>query len=179
MAKLLGITTIEQQFDPTFVSHLDIYYGASIATGGANIRAVDMAYMNATIANMGVMVGVPHHATTVAPETLNNTAFDEGVDYENALQQKLDFQRGHLRLPGTRPLDPVTVLEVRDIDDRVIFRHEGTAADSHGRCRQRLAAVQHHVGLHGAVRHLGSCGVDNEDLRLDTFVNGEKLADGH
>ncbi len=177
MAKLLGITTIQQQFDPTFVSHLDIYYGASIATGGANIRAVDMAYMNATIANMGVMVGVPHHATTVAPDTLNNTAFDEGIDYENALQQKLDFQRGHLRLPGTRPLDPVTVLEVRDINDRVIFLHEGP---------QRIRTVDagsvwllHSIMSDCTARFvIWSCGESNEDIRLDTFVNGEKLVSG-
>lgn len=177
MAKLLGITTIEQQFDPTFISHLDIYYGASIATGGANIRAVDMAFMNATIANMGVMVGVPHHAVTVAPESLNNTAFDEGVDYENALQQKLDFQRGHLRLPGTRPLDPVVVLEVRDINDRVIFRHEGP---------QRIRMVDagsvwllHSIMSDCTARFvIWGCGTDNDDLRLDTFVNGEKLVTG-
>ena len=177
MAKLLGITTIDQRFDPTFVSHLDIIYGASIATGGANIRAVDMAYMNATIANMGVMVGVPHHATTVAPETLNSTAFDVGVDYENALQQKLEFQRGHLRLPGTRPLDPVTVLEVRDIEGRVIFLHEGP---------QRIRTVDagtvwllHSIMSDCTARFvIWSCGEDNEDLRLDTFVNGEKLPSG-
>ncbi len=177
MAKLLGITTIEQEFDPTFVSHLDIYYGASIATGGANIRAVDMAYMNATISNMGVMVGVPHHATMVAPETLNNTAFDEGIDYENALQQRLDFQRGHLRLPGTRPLDPVTVLEVRDINDRVIFLHEGP---------QRIRMVDagsvwllHSIMSDCTARFvIWGCGKDNEDIRLDTFVNGEKLPGG-
>ncbi len=177
MAKLLGITTIDQQFDPTFVSHLDIYYGASIATGGANIRAVDMAYMNATIANMGVMVGVPHHATTVAPDTLNNTAFDEGVDYENALQQKLDFQRGHLRLPGTRPLDPVVVLEVRDINNRVIFQHQGP---------QRIRTVDagsvwllHSIMSDCTARFvIWSCGESNEDIRLDTFVNGEKLPVG-
>ena len=177
MAKLLGITTIEQQFDPTFVSHLDIYYGASIATGGANIRAVDMAYMNATISNMGVMVGVPHHARTVAPESLNNTAFDEGIDYETALQQKLEFQRGHLRLPGTRPLDPVVVLEVRDINDRVIFLHEGP---------QRIRAVDagsvwllHSIMSDCTARFvIWSCGESNEDIRLDVFVNGEKLTTG-
>tara|TARA_B100001123_G_scaffold377407_1_gene444853 strand:+ start:7647 stop:10640 length:2994 start_codon:yes stop_codon:yes gene_type:complete len=177
MAKLLGITTIQQEFDPTFVSHLDIYYGASIATGGANIRAVDMAYMNATIANMGVMVGVPHHATAVAPDTLNNTAFDEGVDYENALQQKLDFQRGHLRLPGTRPLDPVVVLEVRDINGQVIFQHEGP---------QRIRMVDagsvwllHSVMSDCKARFIiWGCGASNEDTLLDTFVNGEKLPTG-
>ena len=52
-AKKLGITTLAQHFDPTFGNHPAVTYGASIATGGANIRAVDMAYMDATIANMG------------------------------------------------------------------------------------------------------------------------------
>ncbi len=177
MAKLLGITTLEQQFDPTFVSHLDIIYGASVATGGANIRAVDMAYMNATIANMGVMVGVPHYATTVEADTLNNTAFDEGIDYENALQQKLDFQRGHLRLPGTRALDPVVILEVRDIDDRVIFLHEEV---------QRIRTVDassvwllHSIMSDCEARFvIWSCGQSNEDLGLDAFVNGVKLPGG-
>ena len=177
MAKRLGITTLQQQFDPTFVSHLDIYYGATIATGGANIRAVDMAYMNATIANMGVMVGVPHYAATVSPETLNNTAFDEGIDYENALQQKIDFQHGHLRLPGTRLLDPVVVLEVRDINDRVIFLHEEP---------QRIRTVDagsvwllHTIMSDCTARFIiWSCGGSNEDIRLDAFVNGEKLPAG-
>lgn len=177
MAKLLGITTVHQEFDPTFVSHLDIDYGASIATGGANIRAVDMAYMNATIANMGVMVGVPHLATTVSTDALNNTAFDEGIDYENALQQRLAFQRGHLRLPGTRPLDPVTVLEVRDINNRVIFRHEGP---------QRIRTVDagsvwllHSIMSDCTARFvIWGCGTSNEDIRLDAFVNGEKLPSG-
>ncbi len=177
MAKRLGITTLQQQFDPTFVSHLDIYYGATIATGGANIRAVDMAYMNAIIANMGVMVGVPHYAATVSPEDLNNTAFDEGVDYENALQQKLDFQHGHLRLPGTRLLDPVVVLEVRDINDRVIFLHEEP---------QRIRTVDagsvwllHTIMSDCTARFIiWSCGQSNEDIRLDAFVNGERLPGG-
>lgn len=177
MAKLLGITTIEQRFDPTFVSHLDVVYGASIATGGANIRAVDMAYMNAVIANMGVMTGVPHHARTITLDELNNTAFDEGVDYENALQQKLDFQRGHLRLPGTRVLDPVVVLEVRDNNDRVIFRHEEP---------QRIRTVDagsvwllHSIMSDCRARFvIWGCGTSNEDIRLDAFVDGEKLPSG-
>lgn len=177
VAKQLGITTIEQRFDPTFVSHLDVIYGASIATGGANIRAVDMAYMNATIANMGVMVGVPHHAATITLDELNNTAFDEGVDYENALQQKLDFQRGHLRLPGTRVLDPVVVLEVRDHTHRTIFRHEEP---------QRIRTVDagavwllHSIMSDCTARFvIWGCGTNNEDLRLDAFVNGERLPSG-
>ena len=62
-----------------------ITYGASIATGGANVRAIDMAYMNATIANMGMMVGVPTLAQTV-PLDPDARAFRSttGADYDTA-----------------------------------------------------------------------------------------------
>ncbi|MGH2634226.1 MAG: transglycosylase domain-containing protein, partial [Tepidiformaceae bacterium] len=43
-AKALGITTLQQGFDPTFYQQGSISYGPSIATGGANVRAIDMAY---------------------------------------------------------------------------------------------------------------------------------------
>ena len=177
VAKRLGITTLEQFFDPTFVSHLDVDYGPSIATGGANIRAIDMAYMNATIANMGVMVGVPHYAETIDLDELNNTAFDEGVAYENALKQKLDFQRGHLRLPGTRELDPVVILEVRDAVGNVIFRHGEP---------ERIRTVD--AGsvwlLHSIMSDCGArfviwgCGGSNDDRRLDVFVDGIRIPMG-
>jgi hypothetical protein len=52
-AKALGITTLESGFDPTWYDHGAIFYGPSVAVGGANVRAIDMAYMDATIANMG------------------------------------------------------------------------------------------------------------------------------
>src|SRR5215210_6003500 len=42
MAKKMGITTLDQGFDPTFNNHDAVYYGPSVATGGANIRLVDM-----------------------------------------------------------------------------------------------------------------------------------------
>src|SRR4029079_17641856 len=64
-ARHMGITTLAQGFDPTFYDHSAVYYGPSVATGGANIRAIDMAYMNATIANIGTMVGVPTLAKTI------------------------------------------------------------------------------------------------------------------
>ena len=177
MAKRLGITTLEQFFDPTFVSHLDVDYGPSIATGGANIRAIDMAYMNATIANMGVMVGVPHYAETINVDELNNTAFDEGTAYENALQQKLDFQRGHLRLPGTRELDPVVILEVRDAAGNVIFR-QGEP--------ERIRTVDagsvwllHSIMSDCTARFvIWGCGNSNEDVRLDVFLDGVRIPMG-
>ena len=113
MAKKMGITTLQQGFDPTFRSHPDVTYGASIATGGANIRVIDMAYMNATIANMGVMVGVPTLAKDDPAEGPEEPALDHGRGLRRAQQQKLDFARGNIRLPGTRELDPVVVLQVQ------------------------------------------------------------------
>ena len=178
MAKWLGITTLEQDFDPTFVSHTDVNYGPSIATGGANIRAIDMAYMNATIANMGVMVGLPHYAEYIEDlGDLRNTAFDEGEDYELALKQKLDFQRGHLRLPGTRELDPIVILEVRDSNDDVIYRAPEP---------ERVQVVDPGSVwlLHSIMSDCGArfviwgCGASNEDRRLDFFANGVEVPAG-
>jgi membrane peptidoglycan carboxypeptidase len=48
-AHRLGVTTMVNE---------DFNYGPSIATGGSNIKSLDMAYVNATFSNMGVMVGV-------------------------------------------------------------------------------------------------------------------------
>ncbi|MGH2633986.1 MAG: transglycosylase domain-containing protein, partial [Tepidiformaceae bacterium] len=92
MAKKLGITTLDQGFDPTFRSHPDIQYGASIATGGANVKAVDMAYMNATIGNMGMMIGVPTLAKTVPLSSLKSLALTTGADYDQAYAQSIDFR---------------------------------------------------------------------------------------
>ena len=177
MAKRLGITTLEQGFDPTFRSHLDAVYGASIATGGANIRALDMAYMNATIANMGVMVGVPHYADTLNFDEIKETAFDVGADYELALEQKLAFQRGHLRLPGTRTLDPVVILRVFDSRGKKIFEHNEP---------YRIQVVEPSVVwlLHSVMSDctarfiIWGCGSSNEDFGLDTILEGERLPIG-
>jgi membrane peptidoglycan carboxypeptidase len=177
MAKRLGITTLEQGFDPTFRSHSDAVYGASIATGGANIRALDMAYMNATIANMGVMVGVPHYADTLSFDEIKETAFDIGADYELALEQKLDFQRGHLRLPGTRSLDPVVILRVFDSNGKKIFEHDDP---------YRLQVVEpaavwllHSIMSDCTARFvIWGCGSSNEDFSLDAVLDGEKIPIG-
>jgi membrane peptidoglycan carboxypeptidase len=121
VAKKLGITTLDQHFDPTFRAHPDVTYGASIATGGANLRAVDMAYMNAVIANMGVMVGVPTLARTVELKDLKSFALDTGENYDKARDQALEFARGHIRIPGTRELDPVVILKIEDAAGNVLF----------------------------------------------------------
>ncbi|GIW13885.1 MAG: hypothetical protein KatS3mg062_1324 [Tepidiforma sp.] len=177
MAKALGITTLEQRFDPTFRSHPDVTYGASIATGGANIRAIDMAYMDATIANMGRMVGVPSLARYVKVSELKSTALDTGADYELALEQKMLFDKGYIRIEGTRELDPVVVLEVRDKDGNVIFRQGEPES------RQVVDAgsvwLLHSIMSDCTARFIiWGCGGSNNDLGLDFFANGQRIPSG-
>ncbi|MCK6564154.1 MAG: transglycosylase domain-containing protein [Dehalococcoidia bacterium] len=178
MAKKLGITTLEQNFDPTFRSHPDVSYGASIATGGANIRAIDMAYMNATIANMGVMVGVPHLARVVELKSLRSTALDEGEAYDLARKQALDFARGHIRIPGTRELDPVVVLQVKGPNGEVLF--------TQGEPERKQVVDAGSVWLLHSIMSdctarfiIWGCGGSNNDLALDSFMdNGVRIPTG-
>ena len=64
--------------------------------------------------------------------------------------------RGNIRLPGTRQLDPVTVLQVRSADGTIIYQ-EGAdlqkqqVVDS----GQRLDGALDHVRLHCTLHHLG------------------------
>ena len=172
MAKKIGITTLHQQFDPTFVAHSDISYGASIATGGANIRVIDMAYMNSVFANMGEMVGVPHLATYLDPSTLKGTFTDNNDDFVLALEQKRQFSLGHIRLPGTRELDPIVVKEIRDKDGNVIF----TQGEPERRQVVNAGSVWmlHSIMSDCTARFIiWGCGASNDDLRLDFFLAGE------
>ncbi|MEO9254404.1 MAG: hypothetical protein ABI305_02610, partial [Tepidiformaceae bacterium] len=181
MAKKLGITTLDQHFDPTFRSHPDIEYGASIATGGANVRVVDMAYMNATIANMGAMVGVPTYAQTVQLKDLKSLALTEGADYDKAFAQAQDFQRGNIRIPGTRDLDPVVILKVQDAQGNVIYDHS-TANDLQTKQVVNAGSVwllQSIMTDCGARFIIWSCGSSNTDLSLDAFMaDGTKIPEG-
>ncbi len=180
MAKRLGITTLHQRFDPTFRSHPDVTYGASIATGGANIRAIDMAYMDATISNMGVMVGTPNLVPKdkyIDPKNLKSTALDKGADYELALQQALDFAHGHIRLPGTRELDPVVVLQVTDHDGYVVY----TEPEPQRREMVNPGSVWllHSIMSDCTARFIiWNCGGSNNDLQLDFFLEGTKIPGG-
>ncbi|MCA9852023.1 MAG: penicillin-binding protein [Dehalococcoidia bacterium] len=177
MAQKLGITTLAQQFDPTFRSHPDVTYGASIATGGANIRAVDMAYMFSVIANMGVMVGDPHFAEYVPLEDLRSTALDEGAQYDLALQQRLDFARGHIRIPGTRELDPRVILEIRDINGELVYQ----APDPE---RQQVVDAGSVWLLHSIMSDCNAryiiwgCGGSNDDLGLDFHLDDIRVPSG-
>ncbi len=178
MAKKLGITTLDQHFDPTFRSHPDVTYGASIATGGANVRVVDMAYMNATIANMGTMVGMPTYAKTMQLKDLKSTALDTGADYDLALKQKRDFQLGNIRIPGTRELDPVVVLKVEDRDGKVLFVQ--------GEPQKKQVVNAGSVWLLQSVMTdctarfiIWGCGSSNNDLGLDAFMpDGTRIPEG-
>jgi membrane peptidoglycan carboxypeptidase len=181
MAKKLGITTLDQKFDPTFRSHDDIIYGASIATGGANVRVVDMAYMNATIANMGQMIGVPTLARTVQLGDLKSWAIDTGADYDLANAQALDFARGNIRIPGTRELDPVVVLQVRDRNGNTLYDH-ATANDLQKKQTVNAGSVWllQTIQTDCAARFIiWSCGSSNTDNNLDAFMaDGTKIPEG-
>ncbi len=178
MAKALGITTLHQGFDPTFRHHPDVIYGSAIATGGANVRLIDMAYMNATIANMGVMVGVPTLAATLEPTEAVSVSTSEGAALERALKQRQAFQLGHLRLPGTRQVDPVVVLRVQAADGSVLYEH--------GADLQRIETVNpgsvwllHSIMSDCSARFLiWQCGSSNADALLDVFANGVKVPGG-
>lgn len=177
MAKKLGITTLDQHFDPTFRAHSDVTYGASIATGGANVRAFDMAYMNSVIANMGVMVGVPSLAKTVPLKDLKSTAVDTGTDYDLAVSQKFQFSRGNIRIPGTRELDPIVVLQVRDVDGNILW--------TQGEPERKQVVDAGSVWLLHSIMSdctarfvIWGCGSSNNDNALDFFLDGTKIPGG-
>ena len=177
MAKKLGFTTLDQHFDPTFRAHGDVTYGASIATGGANVRAFDMAYMNSVIANMGVMVGVETLAKTVQLKDLKSTAIDTGLDYDLAVEQKFQFSRGNIRIPGTRELDPIVVLQVRGVDGDIIW--------TQGEPERKQVVDAGSVWLLHSVMSdctarfiIWGCGSSNNDNSLDFFLDGTKIPGG-
>ena len=178
MAEALGITTLDQQFDPTFRAHGDVEYGPAIATGGANIRAIDMAYMNATIANMGVMVGVPTLARTIDPHTLTSLEGASGDDLAMAQEEKLDFARGNTRLPGTRALDPVVVLQVRAADGTVLY-DEGKDLQEQRVVNAGSVWLLHSIMSDCTARFIiWTCGSSNDDLSLDFYSDGVKVPGG-
>ncbi|OAI40431.1 hypothetical protein AYO38_01030 [bacterium SCGC AG-212-C10] len=178
MAKRMGITTLEQGFDPTFRDHSSVYYGPSVATGGANIRAIDMAYMNATIANMGLMVGVPSLAKTLDLKSVKSLSQVEGEEYSETFQEYLDFTRGNLRLPGTRNLDPVTVLKVQTLDGEVLYEH-GSDLKTEQVVDGAYVWMLHSIMSDCTARFIiWNCGSSNDDLALDSFADGVKIPTG-
>jgi membrane peptidoglycan carboxypeptidase len=181
MAKKTGITTLQQGFDPTFRDHKSVYYGPSIATGGANVRVIDMAYMNSVIANMGVMVGVPTLAKTMNMNDLQDTSTAQGADYDLAVQQKTAFQHGDIRLPGTRDIDPVVILKVEDDQGKVLYDH-ATANDLK---REQVVNAGSVWLTHSIISDCESrfiiwyCGSSNTDNNLDAFMaDGTKIPMG-
>jgi len=178
MGKALGITTLDQGFDPTFRDHNSVYYGPSIATGGANIRVIDMAYMDATIANMGVMVGVPTYASTLEVKDALSVNGAQGDALERALNQRDAFLHGHLRLPGTRTLDPVVVMKVESADGRVLYEL-GDDLVKKPVVNPGSVWMVHSIMSDCTARFLiWGCGSSNDDLALDFFVNGVKIPGG-
>ena len=175
-ARRLGMNTLAQGFDPTFLNHDASYYGPAVATGGANIRVADLAYLNATFANMGEMVGTPHLADEIDMEQLRDYQ-EEGIEYERAEQQAIAFQRGNLRLEGSRNLDPITVLEVRDASGEVVFeqgepeREQVIDAGSAWLLNSVMTDCSARVII-------WQCGSSNTDTALDFFANGQQVPAG-
>ncbi|MEO6044206.1 MAG: transglycosylase domain-containing protein [Tepidiformaceae bacterium] len=178
VAKAMGITTLDQHFDPTFQSHNDVVYGPSIATGGANVRAIDMAYMNATIANMGKMAGVPTLAKTIDPGKLKSIAGSSGDDLDEAYRERLDFARGNTRLPGSRALDPVVVLSVRGVDGSVLYEHGSDLQKTQVVDAGSVWMVHSIMNDCTARFIIWTCGSSNTDLNLDFFSDGVKIPSG-
>ncbi len=178
MAKALGITTLEQGFDPTFRYHPGVIYGPAIATGGANVRAIDMAYMDSTIANMGTMVGVPTLAKTFDPKDAISVSGAEGETLDKALAQRDAFQHGHIRLPGTRTLDPVVVLKVEAPDGSILYQ-EGADLQRKPVVNAGSVWMVHSIMSDCTARFLiWTCGTSNNDLSLDSFMDGVKIPGG-
>ena len=178
-AKALGITTLDQGFDPTFYQQGSISYGPSIATGGANVRAIDMAYMNATIANMGVMIGVPTLAKTLDPKDALSLKGATGDAYDKAVAQRLEFVRGNLRLPGTRQLDPVVVLNVQTNSGQTIYQ-EGPDLQKQTVVDPASTWMLQSIMTDCTARWIiWTCGSSNNDNDLDAFMaDGTKIPEG-
>ncbi|MEX1104084.1 MAG: hypothetical protein WED87_07530, partial [Dehalococcoidia bacterium] len=90
----------------------------------------------------------------------------------------LDFVRGNIRLPDSRDLDPVTVLEVRDINGDVIYTHGDDLQ------RQQVVDAGSVWMLHSIMSDctarfiIWQCGRTNNDLSLDVFMDGVKVPTG-
>ena len=57
----------------------------------------------------------------VDPKTFKGTETHEGADWELAIEQSVQFAKGHIRIPGTRELDPITILQVRDANGNIVY----------------------------------------------------------
>ena len=90
----------------------------------------------------------------------------------------MKFSKGHIRLPGTRELDPVKILEVRDAEGNVIF--------TQGEPETRQVVNAGSVWLLDSIMMdckarwiIWGCGTDNDDLRLDSFMtDGQEIPTG-
>jgi membrane peptidoglycan carboxypeptidase len=170
MAAKLGITTLASNFDPSWLNHGDTVYGVNVGSAGVNVRAIDLAFALATVANMGEMAGAPSLAAELDPGALESISIATGAAYDMALEQRLAFHRGDIRLPGSRELDPIVVLEVADRDGTVLF----TQGEP-----ERIQTVDsgsvwllHSILSDCSARYLiWPCGGSNQDLALDFLMS--------
>ena len=134
MAHRLGVTSLNKD-----------YYGLSLTLGGGEVKLLDMAYVFATFANMGVMKGEPVLPQDLRPgyRTLDPVAILEVKDregnivkeYEGPQEQRvISEQLGYLLdnvLSDPRPRPPAfgTFAQYLELPDRPIIAKTGTTND--------------------------------------------------
>ena len=134
MAHRLGITSLNKD-----------YYGLSLTLGGGEVKLLDMTYVFATFANMGVMKGEPVLPQDLRPgyRTLNPVAILEVKDrdgnvlksYDGPQEQRIISQQlGYLLnniLSDPRPRPPAfgTFAQYLELPDRPIIAKTGTTND--------------------------------------------------
>ncbi|NOX60645.1 MAG: hypothetical protein GXP42_01650 [Chloroflexi bacterium] len=86
MAHRLGITSLNKD-----------YYGLSLTLGGGEVKLLDMTYVFATLANLGVMKGEPVPAQDLRPgyRTLNPVVVLEVRDREGNVLKKFEKPEAH------------------------------------------------------------------------------------
>lgn len=175
VAAKLGITTLAQKFDPTWSNHPNVNYGPNMGAAGVNISAIDMAYADATIANLGMMVGAPSLAATLDASDLPSISLARDQDYDKAVRQRLLFQRGDIRLSGTRALDPIVVLEVLDRDGNVLFSQR--EPERRQVINPGSVWLLHTIMSDCTARYIiWGCGKANADLALDFALADGRIA---
>jgi membrane peptidoglycan carboxypeptidase len=107
---------------------------------------------------------------TLDPVGLFDTMSATGADYDAAIKQRFEFSRGDVRLPGSRELDPIVVLEVRDRDGKIVFQQG--PPETKQVVRAESVWLLHSILSDCSARFIfWPCGSSNADAALDFFIS--------
>ena len=164
---------------PHLPRHPDVQYGASIATGGANVRAIDMAYMNATIAQHGHDDRRADARQDCADSPAQSSPIDTGADYDKARSQALDFAPGqHPPARARASWTPSSSSRSRTATATSLYDH-ATANDLKKKQVVNAGSVWllHCIMTDCNARFIiWTCGSSNNDNDLDAFMpDGTKI----